>query len=313
MKNRWMAVITGILLTLFGALFSIEAQAAEITHDRAKIMIDSYEIIEGTVAPGQDVTLRVDISNHGRYTRAQNITVSVVNNQGVVFPMEGKSNQAVIGNMDAQESLSIEMELTIAEDIGKETQLTLVFYFVYMDVSIAEASNESYISIPIEEVCSLGIDKLDLSDNCYKEENAILSSTIMNDGNAAVENAVLHVTGNVEGGSYEYELGNIGQGATRFYDHSIRFLQDGAQQIEAYLSYFDGNGNEYVTEASTYNFRVLEGNSGLEKLQNGNGGLSTKDMLVNLVLLAAAAAMIVFSRRRNHRKISSRRENVHGN
>lgn len=316
MKQKIHIILGAFVSLLISMTFTFPSAAAEQSQtsgfDRARLVVESYEITSGDVLPGSKIEIKLTVKNISGKHDAKDAVLSVANNQGIVLPVEECSNQIVIGTVKADSTCEVVLPLRVCEEVGNVENITLSFYFSFLDVTASEITNEAYISFPLNRECKPVIVQLSLSDNCYVSENSVLSTAVENVGSVAAQNVSLHL---VVSGAEElvYDLGSISGGVTKLYDHTINMPQAGEQVIEAYLTYEDETGVQLSSEKSDYNVRVLDSSSSLLELQNNSKkGLNIFTIVGNILLVSVAVGIIVVYHKRDMTRITSGKEVGYG-
>ncbi len=289
-------------------LVPLEDEAKELENSKARLIIESYEVVKGEVLPGNEIEVKLVIHNTNDSSVAQNVVLSMVNNQGIAVPVEGKSNQVPVGDILGGGTIETTIPVRITEQVKNEENVIILFYMTFSDGRDSEVTNEAYISFPIKNEYIAKVEKLCLEDECYVNEKAVISSEIKNDGMTGVNDARLHII-QTDGTETVYLLGDIAGGITMYYDHTIAMISSGEQKLRAFLSYCDEEGNEYITQETEYSVRVLANNPDAPELQH----VETKDvdktfLVTNGILIGLALVIIIVSYKRGTRRINSGKE-----
>ena len=311
-KLSFLICILIATMTFTGTTFSPLADEAnewsEPENSKVRLVIESYEVVSGEMLPGNVIEVKLVIRNTNEFNVAQNVVLSIVNNQGIAIPVDGKSNQTFLGSILGGTTVEAVIPIKITERAATEDTMTLLFYLTFADGRSSEVTNETYISIPMIKEYSVKIAALELEDYCYVNENTIVSSEIVNESADTVKDAELHILQENESETV-YLVGDVSGGLTKYFDYTIRMEQSGEQMLRAYLSYKDEEGNAYVTEQTEYSVRVLEESPEKQNLQNTDKKDINKSFLVtNAVLVVIAFLIIIVFHKRGSRRINSGKE-----
>ncbi len=304
MKKICVLLCMVVALITMGPSISPKAAESENVH----LVIESYEIVSGEVLPGSEVEVKLVIRNTNAVNVAQNVVLSVINNQGIAVPIQGASNQTVVGDVLGGGTKEVVVPMRITKQAGTEENLTLLFYLTFADGRDIEVTNEAYISIPVKEKYLVEITELELADLCRVNENSIVSSAIKNGSDVPIRDAALHVI--PENGEEKiYLIGDIDNGLMLYFDHKICMTQAGEQMLTTYLSYKDDTGKSLVTQKKKFKVRVLE-ESAKNPSQDTKSTVDVdiKFLFTNLILVLLAVAIIYVSRKRETRRINSGKE-----
>lgn len=308
MKKLGFLVITVLSIVLgMGTVFPSMATEEE-KPERVRVVLDGYEVSGSFVTPGSEFEIQFVIKNTHSELIAENVVLTLTNNQGIAFPIEGESNQIFIGDIEADSSCEVTVPIRISETVKNIQDVILQVALTYSDLYTLMISESAYVAVPLRQECNLELTEFRLSDHCYVSEKSVVSSEIKNEGDMDVEEVELHIV--LENDSeFVYEIGDITRGTTKYFDHLICMEQPGEQTITVFMSYKDEMGNEASTERTEYPINVLEGDSGKTELLENSTDVNGKDFIItNLVLVLVAILIVVVFHKRDSRKINSRKE-----
>ena len=312
-KVRLLISIAFSLIMFLNVTFP--SMATELGSSRVRLVIESYEVDNGFVSSGNETEIKLVIRNTNKMFSAKNVVVSVMNSQGIVFPIEGYSNQIHVGDISAGASCEVVMPMRIAESDNISDNIhdvSLQFNFSFADGNSSDRTEQAYVSIPLRQECSPKIIGIKLADKSCAKDNSIISTEIENSGSVVAEEINLHIILQ-DGQEFAYSIGDIDGGLTKYFDHTICIPQAGIQNVTAYLSYKDERDNAFTTETVDYEVRVLEESSDKLNLQNDNINTNYKQILIiNAILVLIAISIIFIFHKRDTRRINSGKEVGYG-
>ena len=257
--------------------------------ESAVVDIETYEVEEGALNAGEQITLNLKVKNNSEITDAKNTVVTFESMDGALAPIYGDDNQIYIGTVPAGQTVSVIIEAVVNKQY-KADATGLKCYFTY--VSGASALNNTVaINIPTNVAGNLQAESVVVAENATVGVNALVSVRCKNAGTATISDAKLLVTGNVQEENKEIALPVIGEGKTVTEDYYVSFVESGIQNLELELQYTDMKGNVCTIDCGEYKVNVTNKISGTGYdvvVEQVDGARS---MILKLVLLGAAVFM----------------------
>lgn len=260
------------------------------TSNIALVEISGYEIVDGIIEAGRDVTVNVYLHNASTTTNAHNVTVSFSSASGMVYPSYGNDNQVYVGTIGPDNTRTAAIPLSINPDFnGSGIDITCSIMFESRGDRL---SNSSSFVLPTYNGSSLLIRSIDVSPKAIVYGKSLLSVNYINNSADAINDAKLTITGNIDDESREIDLGAISPGKSYLKDFYITFVQAGKQGIDITLSYTDTNGQIVRTDIGSYSVSIEEDGDYDSLDDNSNRITLWIGRIVSLIALVAAFVSI---------------------
>lgn len=279
-----MLLVCGIWCT------DIAAHAAQLSSaESAVVDIETYEVEEGALNPGEQITLNLKVKNNSQVTDAKNTVITFESMDGALAPIYGDDNQIYIGTVPAGQTVSVMLEAVVNKQYRADaTQLKC--YFTYVSGATA-LNNTVAINIPTNVSGALLAESVVVAENATVGVNALVSVRCKNGGTTAISDAKLLVNGKVQEGNEGIQLPVIGEGKTIAEDYYVSFTESGIQSLQLELQYTDAKGNVCAVDCGEYKVNVTNKVSGtgydavVEQVEG------TSSAVLKVILLGAAAFM----------------------
>ena len=113
--KRLLKRIAGI--TMMCAVLSLSVQSVKATEiagaDSAIISVESYEVEEGALVAGEQVTINFTVKNNSAVTDARNVMVTFDSANYALMPVYGEGNQTYIGDVAAGTTKTFSMRAAV--------------------------------------------------------------------------------------------------------------------------------------------------------------------------------------------------------
>ena len=116
------------MLLVCGVCFTdITANAAQLSSaESAVVDIETYEVEEGALNPGEQITLNLKVKNNSEITDAKNTVITFESMDGALAPIYGDDNQIYIGTVPAGQTVSVMIEAVVSKQYKADaTQLNV--------------------------------------------------------------------------------------------------------------------------------------------------------------------------------------------
>ena len=114
MKKQCKRIASAVMMCAVLYLCAGKVNATEIASaDSAIISVEAYEIEEGALVAGEEVTINLTIKNNSTVTDAQNVMVTFDSANYALMPVYGEGNQVYIGNIPAGVSKDITLRAAV--------------------------------------------------------------------------------------------------------------------------------------------------------------------------------------------------------
>lgn len=293
MKRQIKMIICSIAL-LCGMLTSNRlVMAAPITSGNSAIIgIDSYEVAEGSLNPGEQVTLIIKLKNNSSVASAENIIMTYETEGNKLYPVYGEDNQVYIGNIEAGASKEIEISFMVAKDfLADMARMNMEFDYASAGTIV---NNNVTLNIPSHVAGDLISDSIIVANNATVGVNSLVSIRCKNGGITDISDARLIVNGNVAEDSKEIELPIINAGKVCSEDYYVRFTESGIQTLQMEYRYTDNQGVTYTVDCGEYKVNVT---NSVSEAENGTVVVeqvySSSSIMIRIALLVVAVLAIV--------------------
>lgn len=292
--NDMKKIITNICLSMIMvcSLFlpNMVSNAAELASaDSAVIDIENYEVAEGGLNPGEQVTLKIKVKNNSEISNAENTVVTLEATSGTLAPVYGEDNQIYIGTVPAGQTKEVVVNVVVSKQFNADSaQLKCGFDYVSGAVAL---SNDVAINIPANVSGNLIAESTVVAENATMGVNSLVSIRCKNAGTTAITDGKLVITGNVQEENKEIQLPNITAGKTISEDYYVSFTESGIQNLQLEYQYTDAKGNMCTVNCGEYKVNVTNMASG-----TGNNVVveqvgETSPLILKIILLGAVVLM----------------------
>lgn len=302
MKKR----ITNICLSMIMAagllLPNTVSGAAELASaESAVIDIETYEIAEGNLNPGEQVTLKLKVKNNSDISDAQNAVVTFEAINGALAPAYGDDNQIYIGTIPAGQTIEVVVDAVVNKQYNADAA-QLKCYFSYIS-GTASLNNTVAINIPTNVSGNLIAESTVVAENATTGVNSLVSIRCKNAGTTAITDGKLIIKGNVKEENKAIALPSITAGKTIAEDYYVSFTEGGIQSLQLSYEYTDAKGNMCTIDCGEYKVNVTDnmsgtGNDAVVERVEGTGSFMLQIILLGAVALMGAGVIIGYMRGR---------------
>ena len=229
-----------------------------------KLIVESYEIVDGQMAKGEEFTLQINVRNTNVYANAFNVITTFTVETDNVRLVDTTANQKYDAAIPAGDTVSYEYQCEVMDNYSVETMI-MNFGFSYEDKYGRNYSNTSMITPKIDKSCVLEINSLAVAEKATVGAKALVNVRYSSIGALPVKNAVMVIDGNIIGGKKEVELSELLNNEQRSVDYYVNFSDAGNQVLTIGFRYADENGNvyelaqkEFEVEVSNYQATVTD-------------------------------------------------------
>lgn len=285
-----MALVCGL------ACANMTVHATQMTSaESAVVDIETYEVEEGTLNAGEQITLNLKLKNNSEVTDAKNAVVTFESMDGALAPIYGDDNQIYVGTIPAGQTVNVMIEAVVNKQY-KADATPLKCYFTY--VSGASALNNTVvINIPTNVAGILQAESVVVAENATVGVNALVSVRCKNGGTTTITDAKLVVTGNVQEDNKEILLPAISEGKTIAEDYYVSFVESGIQNLQLELQYTDTKGKVCTIDCGEYKVNVTDKMTGtnydavVERVEGVNSILLEGVLIVAILLMVIGVTM----------------------
>ena len=297
MKKMINKVMGGVLLLAMTLTMNVNASTSEaefteiMENTDPKLMVSSYEIVEGQTVGGEEFTMKVNVVNTNQYADAMNVMVTYTSDTDNVRLVDCVANQHYEAFVGAGESFSFLMEME-AMDVYEMDAMVMTFQFTYYDKNGVGYQNASMITPKIYKSCEMEINSLNVADTAMVGANSLVNLRYSSTGKLPIASAAMIIEGDISESGKEIALEGIADSEQKSFDYYVDFLSEGEQTLSISFKYQDEDGREYVIKPQEFKVVVSPYQSQVTNVsQVGKSNLVTDENEV--YFLAGSIAIIV--------------------
>ena len=222
--------------------------------DSAIINIESYEVEEDVLMPGEQITIHLFLKNNSEATDVKNLLLTMDSSGYTLWPVYGEDNQVFVGDIEAGNTKEVVVKATVNSAFNAPAaQLTCHFSYISGVVAL---NNSSSIFIPTYPGGDLIPVSAVVSGNTSLGARTLVSVQYKNVGAEDMTDIVLKIEGNIDEVNKEIKLPVVKAGKTYTNDYYIVFKENGVQNVNLKYEYKDNNGETKEIECGTYQVNV---------------------------------------------------------
>lgn len=262
-----------------------------------KLIIESYEIVDGQMAKGEEFTMQIKVRNTNVYANAFNVVTTFTTETDNVRLVDTTANQKYDAAIPAGQTVEYEYHCEVMDHYEMDTMI-MNFCFSYEDKYGRNYSNTSMITPKIDKSCVLEINSLAVAENATVGAKALVNVRYSSTGALPVKNAVMIIDGNILGGKKEVELSELLNDEQRSVDYYVNFSDAGEQLLTISFQYSDENGNVYELEQKEFkvevnNYHATVTNDESNAVSNLLNDENKKYVMIGVVSFGVAVLAIV--------------------
>ena len=250
------------------------------------VIVDGYSLENGSLITGEDGIIKLSLLNTNTKKEARNVVLTISSVNDLILPQAGLSNQFYIDKIEAGGTEQIDIPVSVSSvAIGSvKLDISIEYSYIY-DQGYASRMNNLNLSIPVSFSAIM-------SENVTLDSNTNnLFISCFNAGNKTVNNATVHISGDVFGNE-SYYIGSL-QSAEHYNAMiPLNFLGSGNKTVKVYYSYKTESGESIQSELESYMFAVNDANLSAinnENVEKINGNVSL------LVILSICTVIFIIS------------------
>ena len=282
------------------------SQTAQMGNPRCPIvMIPEYDI-EGDVSPGKEFDLTVQVKNVDPSLAASQVRTTLAIKTEGVYLAEGDVNQRYAERLEAGETETYIVRLTVSRNVKEEllSNLILECSFNYASQTGTIGSNSTAFSIDISKRSELKLLEVTIPDRVYAYIPTLMDLKYENTGEKQIRKVIMTVSGNITTADQEIILEPASIGRQMNDEQYITFTQGGDQELQIRLSYEDEDGDMY--ELPSFELQTdVSYDFEREDTENKEKGIFSAKMLssvtaigIGIVLIGILRIGVVCSRKR---------------
>lgn len=297
MNKQWKKIVSSVLLIVSMLIPTITTYAAQMSSaESAVVNIESYEVEEGVLTPGEQVTLNFTLKNNSKTVPAENVVLTLESANYALIPVYGEDNQVYVGTIEAGSTKEVSVKAAVNTSYNTDAaQLKIQFSYVS---GATPLSNSTAVYIPTYASGNLIAESTIVAGNTTVGARTLVSVKYKNASTAEIADVNLILDGNIAEENKKIALPTADAGKSYTDDYYVTFTESGIQTLSIQYQYTDTQGNNYVIDCGTYKVNVTNEVANDSTATIVQEGTNTTSMLVKFVLLTvvgvAALAVIVF-------------------
>lgn len=270
-------------------------------YSKSRVILSSYEIIEGKAKPGEQITLKITLKNTSLTKNAEKLLITFTSQNGEVYPILGETGQLYMDSIESNQEKEALINMKISDKVDVDHVL-VNFNIEFYDAQFGYSTNSTYIALPIQEENLLEVNNLTVGEQTKKDAKTLVSVKYSNtSATEAITNLVMHIDGDISEDQKEVLLGEVGAGKQLYTDYYVTFDKAGEQKLVIYFTYTDESSNTYTSPSTEYVVQVADETSdNVENITDSEKTNHTSDYirLGALVVLIVVVIFIVVKRRK---------------
>ena len=253
MKRCNIRITFFIVLVLIVSIFQGRVMAAptlsgEGYKDKARVIVEEYEISESGAIPGEEFELKLTLKNPSESYNVSSILVTYNNDMEGIYSANKTSNQVYLHRIAAGESKDIVLKLRVADTI-KATTTKFELTILYADGESSSNSNVVSIPIAINQSSQLEIQAVSLPNTITVDNKTRVRVTYKNSGAEDLYNITMNIQGTGITESQQVSLGTLSASKTNYVEAYVTFNKVGTNRAQISFNYEDIKGGAYQTKA----------------------------------------------------------------
>lgn len=252
----WSLILSIFFLPIYTTV--IQASSEEILQGLNPVLtLSSYEVLEGTLTNGEEVTIRFYVTNSNQYADAYNVIISYYTEDGGLFLPMGASNQSYIDVIERGQTEFIDMKLQVSNIFAGEA-FTITMMMEYSNFIGDGFSNTTLLTPNFTKKSELEIQSVFLAKSAVRNNKSLVNITYKNIGSTDITRITMNIEGNIAEEQKSVELEPVEQEKQVIFDYYVNFLETGQQILKISFVYEDENGTIQEIEEKEYTINVVD-------------------------------------------------------
>ena len=292
MKKQWKKIVSSVLLIGSMLIPTITTHAAQMSSaESAVVNIESYEVEEGVLIPGEQVTLNLTLKNNSKTVPAENVVLTLESANYALLPVYGEDNQIYVGTIEAGSTKEVSVKATVNTSYDTEAaQLKIQYSYIS---GATPLSNSTAIYIPTYASGNLVAESTVVAGNTTVGARTLVSIKYLNASTADITELKLVIDGNITDESKEIKLPTASAGKSYTSDYYVTFAESGIQTVTIQYQYTDSQGNNYVTDCGSYKINVTNEVASDSSATVVQEGTNVASMVVRFIMLTAVGVAVL--------------------
>lgn len=223
----------------------------------ASVILDSYSVLEGSLVAGERVKLEFLFRNPNVLTAVNDLVITYKTASNRIYPVFGESNTSYVPDIQVGEEVRVEKEFIVSREAPQTTDMVITLQY-RSALSGLFFQTDVTITLPIFGMNSFRA-QVDIADSAFVNVPMVVGGFCNNTGTRDLGDLTLILSGNIEGGRREVDMGDLSSGAQIYFSETVTFPRKGeAQNLSVAFRFSDEDGNEVLMPANDYAISVTE-------------------------------------------------------
>jgi len=283
------------LISVFS--FGTDAEAAA----KPEVIISGYHL-EENLEFETETTLHIDIANMSNVYEVEGVLITYTSANNTVIPALEKTNQVYVTSLAPNQTTGVDIPVVLINSDAGYGQVSFSIEYTVGDTNVF--TNNSYIVFPLNNNGDIEIKNVNVATSANYGAKSLVGLNYTNVGSSIIRGVKLVISGDVENGRVETEIGDVTAGRSGYYESYVVYNNVGANRINVSLTYEDSDGQTFVTDGGEYTITVQEDINKSEasetttetqeitetQPENQGGGMNIS---ISLFVLAAVIVVVV--------------------
>ena len=286
-----------------------KAEAAAMTMNKACVVMNSYQVSNEAVIPGENFDLTLMLQNPSSTQSVNSIILSFASDMETVTPIYGQSNQYYIDAIPAGGNKEITITLHANEEITTPS-IKFQIGLSYENAESASNHDEISIQIPVTTSSKIEIQNVAVPDKVNVGSKARFYVTYRNMGIDDLYNISMNITDMNTNEVKKVSLGSLLAGKAGYGEAYMNYDTVGEQKAQIAFTYEDMKGSKYTTDpyetvietVASIDQNAAVGDTG-KAVDTGNGMNHEKMALLAGIALFGFASVVLVRKFRNNEGI----------
>ena len=231
-------------------------KAEAIANENPRVIITSYGVSDGAIAPGETSTLNFKLKNTSKTHTAHGVLVTVLSDNLKVYPVYSTSNQRYIEEIKPGEEASITMDIEGSVNLDVQS-VNFSVNMLYQDDESEEITNSTIIQLPVSVEKALVVSGYYVPETAAVNNRTRINATIKNSGAEELTNVqmIVQVDGEEQA---PIDIGTVEGKGESYRDTYIEFTTTGTHSVMLTFTYSDAAGHMYTTHTDIFQVNVVE-------------------------------------------------------
>ena len=255
LRRTMVLILMAALVCAAGTAKVSAAETEAQLHAGPVLMVTDYEVIEGDRTPGSSFLLEMHIANLSRTAWAYDVVATLTVENLSVSLQEGVTNQLYFHEIAPMETIAVQFPMEVYT-YSTEENMVLTMTMTCYDLLAVHYDFQTMMTPDIDVVRTLSIASLAVPQFVHQNSGMIISATLQNVEQVTLNNVQMHVV--TRYGEEITEVGQLLREERKTVDSITRFPEQRTEDVKVYFTYESLYGEEFTTEAQSYQVVVYD-------------------------------------------------------